>query len=111
MYDPDYEVLSKCISRVDGGVVLEVYVRTKAKTLSIEGVDKWRYRLNVNLKAKAVKDLANRELIYFLSFVLNVPSSNINIIRGKRVQSKSVSILELNQDQIVKLLLEVLREK
>ncbi|AFL94302.1 hypothetical protein CL1_0087 [Thermococcus cleftensis] len=80
------------------GTLLLVYVQPKAKRNEIEGVDKWRGRLKVKIKAPPVEGKANKELVKFLSKVLG---TEVKIIRGEASREKDL-LVGLSAEEIKK---------
>lgn len=56
----------------------------------------------VRVSAPPVKGKANQELITFLSGLLSVGKSRIDIIRGHTTRNKVIAISGLSQEDIVK---------
>ena len=54
----------------------------------------------VRIAAPPVKGKANKELLVFLSQVLGVSQSSLNIVRGYTSHSKTISISGLSQEEI-----------
>jgi uncharacterized protein (TIGR00251 family) len=62
--------------------------------------------VKIRLTAPPVEGKANEELIKFLSDVLDVPKSKIEIVAGQTGRDKLVSILDASNDEIQKKILE-----
>lgn len=62
--------------------------------------------VKIRLTAPPVEGKANKELIKFLSQILDVPASSIEIIAGQTGHDKLVSILNLNSEQVQQKILE-----
>jgi uncharacterized protein (TIGR00251 family) len=77
------------VKETKDGTVLLVYVQPKAKRNEIEGVDEWRGRLKVKIKAPPVEGKANKELVKFLSKVLG---TEVKIIRGETGREKDLLV-------------------
>ena len=58
--------------------------------------------LEVRIAAPPVKGKANQELIAFLSQVLGVSKSRLNIIKGQTSRHKVIAIAGLSQDEIIR---------
>lgn len=58
--------------------------------------------LRVKVTAPPIKGKANRELIAFLSQLLDVSKSSINIIKGHTSRNKLVAINGLSQEEVTK---------
>ena len=61
--------------------------------------------LQVRISAPPVKGKANKELIVFLSQLLNVSSASIIIIKGHTSRNKLITIYDLSQEAALRLLL------
>ena len=57
--------------------------------------------LQVKIAAPPIKGKANRELIAFLSQLLDVGKSSLNIVKGHTSRNKLVAIDGLSQEQIM----------
>lgn len=62
--------------------------------------------VKIRLTAPPVEGKANKALIEFLSDVLDMPKSKIEIVAGETGRDKIVSILEADSDEVHKKLLE-----
>jgi uncharacterized protein (TIGR00251 family) len=62
--------------------------------------------VKIRLTAPPVEGKANEELIKFLSEVLGVAKSKMEIVAGERGRDKLVSILDMNSDEVHKKILE-----
>jgi uncharacterized protein (TIGR00251 family) len=58
--------------------------------------------LRVKISAPPIRGKANRELIAFLSQLLNVGKNNINILKGHTSRNKIVAIDDLSQEEVMK---------
>ncbi|MDD5604304.1 MAG: DUF167 domain-containing protein [Dehalococcoidales bacterium] len=56
--------------------------------------------IGVKIKAPPVEGKANIELISYLSRLLDIPKSNINIVRGHTARNKTVEIIGSNPEEI-----------
>jgi uncharacterized protein (TIGR00251 family) len=70
------------------GAVLEVYVQPKASRNELAGVHE--DCLKIRLTAPPVEGEANKECVKFLSKILAVPKSSIEIIQGQKARRKSL---------------------
>ena len=59
-------------------------------------------QLRIKVAAPPVKGKANRELIAFLSQVLDIGKSDINIIKGHTSRNKLIAIDGLSQEEAMK---------
>ena len=62
--------------------------------------------IKIRLTAPPVEGKANQALVEFLSEVLDIPKSKIEIVAGDTGRDKIVSILEADSDTVHKKLLE-----
>lgn len=62
--------------------------------------------VKIRLTAPPVDGKANKALIRFLSDVLEIPASSLEIVAGLTGHDKLVSILELNSEQVQKKILQ-----
>jgi len=62
--------------------------------------------VKIRLKAPPVEGKANEELVKFLSKILDIPKSKIEIVGGKTGRDKLVSILDAGADEVNKKILE-----
>lgn len=62
--------------------------------------------VKIRLKAPPVEGKANEELVKFLSKILSIPQSKIEIVGGKTGRDKLVSILDAEGDEIHRRILE-----
>lgn len=60
--------------------------------------------LKIKLKSKPVDNAANQELVRFLAEKLNVPRSNVQIIKGQNSRKKLISVAGCSSKNIEDLL-------
>lgn len=111
MSDLDPKLLTKCINEIDDGILINIEVKPGARKSETEGVDEWRNCLEVRLKARAEKGKANKELIQMLSSLLALPTSNFIIVKGEKSRRKTIKILGLKADELVRMLKHQIEEK
>ena len=58
--------------------------------------------LQVRVAAPPVKGEANKELIAFLSDVLGVSKSSLNMLKGQASRNKVIAVAGLSQEDIIK---------
>lgn len=61
--------------------------------------------IKIKLTAPPVEGKANQQLIKFLSEVLKVPKSSVDIVAGQTSRDKLVSILGMDSDEVHKMIL------
>ncbi len=89
----------KFLKETKEGTVLLIYVQPKAKKNEIEGIDEWRGRLKVKIKAPPVEGKANRELVKFFSKLLGV---EVKIVKGETSREKDLLIKGLKVGEVKK---------
>lgn len=62
--------------------------------------------VKIRLTAPPVEGKANQALVEFLSKVLNVPSSSIDIIAGQTGRDKLITVMGLTSDQLQQQILQ-----
>ena len=82
---------------------ISVRVHPNAARNEVTGVTEGIYRVRVS--APPIKGKANKELIAFLSQLLGVGKSRVDIITGHTARIKIVAIDGLSQEDIMKRLL------
>ncbi len=85
-------------------VILAVAVQPAAKREGIEGIDVWRGRLQVAVKAAPQNGAANEAVCELLSESFGVPLILVDIIAGHRSRQKSVRFRETTLSEIESLL-------
>lgn len=88
-----------------GGAALAVRVIPRARKNEISEI-MGDGTVRVRLTAPPVEGKANKALIKFLSEVLDVPSSQIEIVAGRKGRDKLISILEMDAATVQQRILE-----
>ena len=78
----------------EDGVILAVTVQPASKRTGIAGIDNWRGRLQVFVKAQPQKGAANEAVCELLSAAFDTPLVFVDIIAGHRSRQKSVCFRE-----------------
>lgn len=86
------------IRETKDGVLIKIYVQPKAKKNEIEGIDEWRGRLKVKIKAPPVEGKANREVVKFFSKLFG---REVVIIRGETSREKELLIRGAGKEDIM----------
>jgi len=89
----------------DSGSGAKIAVRVYPGAASNAVVGSIGGALQVRVTARPVKGEANEELIAFLSKLLGVSKSQINIIRGHATRNKVLTIYGLSQEEVMRRLL------
>ncbi|AEC51177.1 hypothetical protein PNA2_0260 [Pyrococcus sp. NA2] len=79
------------------GTLIYVLVKPNAKKTEIEGVDTWKKRIRISVKAPPVKGKANRELVNFLQGLLN---AEVILVRGETSREKELLIKGLKVEEV-----------
>ncbi|QDA31469.1 YggU family protein [Thermococcus indicus] len=87
----------KFLKETKDGTLLLVYVQPKAKRNEIEGIDEWRGRLKVKIKAPPVEGKANKELVKFLSKLLD---AQVELVRGETSREKDLLVKNLKPEEV-----------
>jgi len=89
----------KFLREAKGGTLLLIYVQPKAKKNAIEGIDEWRGRLKVKIKAPPVEGKANKEVVRFFSKLLG---AEVEIVKGETSREKDLLVRGLNAEEVKK---------
>lgn len=96
---------------LDGAVMIEIEVQPGAKRQGIVGINHWRGRLSVAVRAEAQKGKANNAVLHVLSTTLKISKDQMKIVSGATSRSKKVRIENLSHDALNKLLEPYLEEE
>jgi uncharacterized protein (TIGR00251 family) len=86
------------------GAALAVRVTPKASRNEITGITD-DGTVKVRLTAAPIEGQANAKLIDFLSEVLGVPPSRVEIVAGQNGRDKLISVIDMEKEEVHKLLL------
>ncbi|MBI5001222.1 MAG: YggU family protein [Euryarchaeota archaeon] len=89
----------KAVKGTKGGSLISIEVSPKASANAIAGFNEWRGTVEIRVAAEAREGEANRELLRFLSDILEIPSENISINSGARSSRKTIAIKGLPPDE------------
>ena len=84
----------------ENGVILAVTVQPASKRAGIAGIDIWRGRLQVSVKAQPQKGAANEAVCELLSEAFGIPLVSVEIIAGHRSRQKSVRFREVTLSEV-----------
>lgn len=100
--------LMKNLYETSKGIIINIYVKPNSaiEQLALENDDLIYYT-----KEPPIKGRANAALIRFLSKVLGLSVSRIDIIYGTRKRSKRVLIRDIDLDKLIDLLIEYLKRR
>ncbi len=91
--------MAKFLKQTKEGTLLLIYVQPKAKKNAIEGIDEWRGRLKVKIKAPPVEGKANKEVVKFFSKLLG---AEVEIVRGETSREKDLLVKGLSAEEVKK---------
>lgn len=97
--------LSGCVqTTLDGRVLLDIEVQPGSSRQGIVGINKWRSKLTVAVKAEAQKGKANEALLHVLAKSLSLTKADLEIVSGQISRSKRVSVKSITiSDLLVRL--------
>ena len=87
------------------GTVLLIYVQPKARKNEIGGIDEWRGRLRVKIKAPPVEGKANREIVKFFSKLLG---TEVELVKGETSREKDLLVKGMNKEEVKRKLKDAL---
>lgn len=85
------------IKETKEGIIIQIYVQPKAKKTEIEGIDEWRKRLKVKVKAPPVEGKANKEVVRFFSKLLG---AEVTLIRGETSREKDLLVKGIRVEEV-----------
>ena len=91
--------------------MLEIEVQPGSKRQGVVGMNHWRGRLSVAVRAEAQKGKANNAVLHVLSTALKISKQRLKIVGGKTSRSKKVRIENLTRDELATLLEPYLEEE
>jgi len=91
------------VRRGKEGIEVDVAVSPNASRSGVEGIDPWRKRLVVKVRAMPRDGKANGEMCEVLSEFF---SSKVTLIRGQTNRSKTV-LVPLDQERVISILEEI----
>ncbi|NPA62943.1 MAG: YggU family protein [Methanococci archaeon] len=83
------------------GILIDIDVQANAKRNEIAGINEWRKRLSVKIKAPAIEGKANKEIIKFFE---NLFKKDVEIILGKTSSQKTILILGAKKGYVEEIL-------
>lgn len=104
------EGITACLQKsLDGEVILALEVQPNSSRDAITGINLWRSRLQVSVKAQAQKGAANRAVEKIIAVNLNINQSAVVITQGLTSRQKMMRIDGVGVDEVVELLSSVLK--
>jgi uncharacterized protein (TIGR00251 family) len=94
-------MIEKIIRESKDGVLIDIDVQANAKKNEIVGINEWRKRLAIKIKAPATEGKANKEIIKFLKDIFK---KDIEIVAGKLNPQKTILIKDIKKDEAIEIL-------
>ncbi len=94
-------MIEKIIKESKDGVLIDIDVQANAKKNEITGINEWRKRLAIKIKAPATEGKANKEIIKFFKEIFK---KDVEIVAGKLNPQKTILIKDIKKDEVVKIL-------
>lgn len=85
---------------LDGCILLPIEVQPNASRDAIIGVNEWRSRLQVAVKAQPQKGAANKAVIRILGEIIGIPTSDIEITQGHTSRQKMVRVRNMSEKEL-----------
>ncbi|MDP6010973.1 MAG: DUF167 domain-containing protein [Candidatus Poseidoniaceae archaeon] len=99
---------SIALTSCEGMVKLNIEVQPGAKREGITGLNEWRNRLQVAVRALPQSGEANDAVLDLLSEYLDLPLSSLKLINGHTSRRKTISIIGSGLEEIHQRLTEIL---
>jgi len=93
--------LEEIIRECKDGVLIDIDVQANAKKNEITGINEWRKRLAIKIKAPATEGKANKEIIKFFKEIFK---KDVEIVAGKLNPQKTVLIKGIKKDEALNIL-------
>jgi len=94
-------MIEKIIRENKDGVLIDIDVQANAKKNEIVGINEWRKRLAIKIKAPATEGKASKEIIKFLKDIFK---KDVEIVAGKLNPQKTILIKDIRKDEVVEIL-------
>ena len=94
--------VESCIqSTLSGEVLIDIEVQPASSRQGIVGFNEWRNRIQVAVKAEAMKGQANHAVCNVLSKIFSSP---VTVVSGHTARGKKVQVANLSSQQIITVL-------
>ena len=91
--------LAGCVqTTLDGTVILDIEVQPKASRQGITGINEWRGKLQVAVKAEAQKGKANFAVCNLLKTIL---STDVEVVSGQTSRIKRIRVHDLDSQSVI----------
>ena len=95
-------VASCLTSTLDGSVLVDVEVTPQSKRSGIKGINTWRSRLSIAVRAEARDGRANQAVLHVFSRLLEIDTNRVSIVAGQRSTLKSVRIERMDAEALLR---------
>ncbi len=94
-------VASCLTSTLDGSVLVDIEVTPQSKRSGIKGINTWRSRLSVAVRAEARDGRANQAVLHVFCRLLGIDANRVSIVAGRRSTLKSVRIERMDAEALL----------
>ena len=94
-------MIEKIIKESKDGILIDIDVQAGAKKNEITGINEWRKRLAIKIKAPATEGKANKEIIKFFKEIFK---KDVEIVAGKLNPQKTILIKGIKKDEALNIL-------
>jgi hypothetical protein len=103
--------LSGCVqTTLDGRLLLDIEVQPGSSRQGLVGLNKWRSKLSVAVKAEAQKGKANEAVLHVLAKILSITKSDLEIVSGQTSRAKRVSVKSIPIEDLLSRLNDALSQ-
>lgn len=103
--------ISGCVqTTLDGRLLLDIEVQPSSSRQGIVGLNKWRSKLSVAVKAEAQKGKANEAVLHVLAKTLSLSKSDLEIVSGQTSRAKRVSVKSITIEDLLSRLNDALSQ-
>ena len=94
--------LKSCIqTALNGDIILEIEVQPGSSRQGVVGVNKWRNKIQVAVKAEARKGRANNAVCQVLSKLFK---AEVEVVSGKTTRNKKIKIVGSSPQEVISVL-------
>ncbi|ACV24049.1 DUF167 domain-containing protein [Methanocaldococcus fervens] len=94
-------MIESIVKESKDGVLIDIDVQAGAKKDEITGINEWRKRLSIKIKAPATEGKANKEIIKFFKEIFK---KDIEIVAGKLNPQKTILVKDIKKDEVIETL-------
>ena len=94
--------VKSCIqTALNGDIILEIEVQPGSSRQGVVGVNKWRNKIQVAVKAEARKGRANNAVCHVLSKLFK---AEVEVVSGKTTRNKKIKIVGSSPQEVISVL-------